>query len=47
MTEWVTETNIKDFARKISEERDPEKRRILQELLEREKAKRGRVDKTC
>ena len=47
MTEWVTETNIKDFTRKISEEKDPEKRRILEELLDKEKAKRSRPDKTC
>ena len=47
MTQWVVEKNIEDFTRKIAEEGDSAKRRILEELLEKEKAKRGAVPKTC
>jgi len=43
MTEWVTLKNIQDFKRKIAEEKDPEKRRILEELLAKEQAKRDEV----
>jgi hypothetical protein len=39
MTEWVTLKNIEDFKRKLGEEKDPEKRRILQELLAKEQMK--------
>ena len=41
MSEWVIEKNIEDFTRKIATEKDPEKRRILEELLAKEQAKRG------
>lgn len=39
MTEWVTLKNIEDFKPKLGEEKDPEKRRILQELLAKEQMK--------
>ena len=47
MTEWVTQKNIEDFTRKISEEKDPEKRRVLERLLEQEKAKLRQLPETC
>lgn len=37
--QWVIKTNIADFARKLAEERDPAKRRVLEELLAKEEAK--------
>jgi hypothetical protein len=43
MNDWVTEKNISDFQRKITEEKDPAKRRILQELLAQQKEKRGQM----
>jgi hypothetical protein len=46
MNDWVTETNISDFQRKITEEKDPTKRRILEELLAREKMKRLHMDQS-
>jgi hypothetical protein len=46
MNDWVMETNISDFQRKITEETDPTKRRILEELLAREKMKRLHMDQS-
>jgi hypothetical protein len=37
--QWVVRTNIFDFKRKLSEERDPQKRRILEMLIAQEEAK--------
>jgi hypothetical protein len=44
MADWVTETNIREFRAKIERETDPEKRRILKELLAKEEGKRGQED---
>ena len=38
--EWVVRTNLADFKRKLEIETNPDKRRILQELLRNEEAKR-------
>jgi hypothetical protein len=37
--EWVTHKNIEDFKGKLAEEKDPEKRRILEALLAQEEEK--------
>lgn len=37
--EWIVQTNIADFKRKLDIESNPEKRRILRELLRNEEAK--------
>jgi len=37
--QWVVTTNIGDFKRKLSQERDPEKRRIPEMLIAQEEAK--------
>lgn len=42
MSAWVTDQNIQDFKRKIAEEKDPEKRRILEQLLVQEQQKLAR-----
>lgn len=47
MAEWVTLKNIEDFKRKLAEEKDPNKRRILEELLAKEEAKNDATDKAC
>jgi hypothetical protein len=36
---WVTQKNIEDFKRKLEEEKDSDKRRILKELLLKEQMK--------
>ena len=36
MSQWITAKNITDFTRKLAEEIDPEKRRILKMLLAQE-----------
>ena len=47
MAEWVTLQNIERFQKALSQETDPEKRRILEELLGKEQAKAARADETC
>jgi hypothetical protein len=37
--QWVVRTNIADFKRKLAEEADPARRRVLEELLAKEEAK--------
>lgn len=37
--QWVIKTNIADFKRKLAEETDPARRRVLEELLAKEEAK--------
>jgi hypothetical protein len=39
MPKWVTLKNIEDFKRKLAEEKDPERRRILEEFLAKEQVK--------
>ena len=43
MTQWVTDQNIADFKEKLARETDPEKRRILADLLAREEARRRQL----
>ncbi len=46
MAEWVTLKNIEDFKRKLAEEKDPYKRRILETLLAQEREKLGSLDES-
>jgi hypothetical protein len=43
MNRWVAEANISVFKRKITEETDSDKRRILKELLAKEEEKLSRM----
>lgn len=45
MSQWIIAKNIDDFRRKIAEEIDPEKRRVLTMLLAQEIEKQRREDK--
>jgi len=46
MSEWVTLQNIERFKKAIAEETNPEKRRVLEELLGKEQAKAAQPDNT-
>lgn len=39
MNRWVARTNIDDFRRKLAEEKDLNKQRILRELIAKEEQK--------
>ncbi len=41
MNLWVVRTNISDFRRQLETETDADKRRVLEDLLEKERAKLG------
>lgn len=45
MSRWVTMANIQDFREKIATTTDPEKRRILIELLAKEEQRLSALDR--
>jgi hypothetical protein len=43
---WIAIKNLNDFRRKLAEEKDPDKRRVLTELIAKEEQKlRGETEK--